>query len=62
MTDDLLTTWELEDECASCGEGVDDVCSASKRACGHHCNHIWTHDHCDWCEKDFGEEAVTVDG
>lgn len=40
---------ELGDECGSCGEGVPGDCPKSKRPCGHHCNHIWTHDACDWC-------------
>jgi len=37
-------------ECASCGEGDPrNECPQSKRPCGHHCNHVWTHDSCDWC-------------
>lgn len=43
-------------ECGSCGETVIDECPASRRPCGHHCNHSWTHDHCDWCGKDFGPD------
>lgn len=46
-------------ECGSCEPGVDDVsdtpaCSESRRPCGHHCNHVWTHDECDWCGAVFG--------
>jgi hypothetical protein len=38
------------DGCASCGEGdPNDECPKSKRPCGHHCNHIWESDACDWC-------------
>ena len=37
-------------DCISCGEGVPrNECPNSKRTCGHHCNHSWTHDACDWC-------------
>lgn len=53
---DLLDT-VLEDECGSCGEGPPlHECPKSKRACGHHCNHVWTHDACDWCGEEFGED------
>lgn len=31
-------------------------CPKSKRACGHHCNHVWTHDACDWCGLEFSDE------
>lgn len=49
----------LDDDCASCGEGMPrDECPQSKRPCGHHCNHSWTHDGCDWCGKEFGEEPT----
>lgn len=40
--------------CASCGEDAP-LCPKSKRACGHHCNHSWSHDHCCWCGEEFGE-------
>ena len=54
-------------ECASCGEGISGgECAKSQRPCGHHCNHTWTHDTCDWCGTEFGEpamaEAVTSAG
>jgi hypothetical protein len=46
----------MEDECISCGEGTPkNECPKSKRKCGHHCNHAWTHDGCDWCGQEFGE-------
>jgi hypothetical protein len=47
------------DECSSCGEEFeegDEFCPNSRRPCGHHCNHSWTHDKCCWCEREFGEE------
>lgn len=49
-----------ENLCATCGEvGCDDEemkCPKSKRECGHHCNHVWTHDECCWCGKIFEVE------
>lgn len=45
------------DDCASCGECPRHECPASRRPCGHHCNHSWTHDHCDWCGREFGEAS-----
>lgn len=44
-------------ECASCGEGnPPNECPKSKRPCGHHCNHSWSHASCDWCGEEFGED------
>ncbi len=42
-------------ECSSCGEGcaLPNECPKSKRPCGHHCNHSWSHDECCWCGKEF---------
>jgi transcription elongation factor Elf1 len=41
----------LDSECLSCGEGdPPNECPKSKRPCGHHCNHVWTHDSCHWCD------------
>lgn len=40
-------------ECGSCGVVPEGDCPKSRRACGHHCNHVWTHDHCDWCGAEF---------
>lgn len=52
------TEAQLDDECGSCGEGIPTKeCPKSKRPCGHHCNHVWTHDACDWCGVEFGEEG-----
>ena len=46
-------------ECDTCGEGgfPQNECPESKRPCGHHCNHVWTHDQCDWCGKHFDAEG-----
>jgi hypothetical protein len=42
--------------CSSCGEeSPEGECPKSKRACGHHCNHSWSHDACHWCGEEFGE-------
>jgi len=39
-------------ECISCDEGDPaNECAESEGDCGHHCNHIWTHDECCWCGK-----------
>lgn len=49
---------EGESECLSCGEGNPrGECRLSKRPCGHHCNHSWSHDQCDWCGTTFGESG-----
>lgn len=47
-------------ECATCGEADEDRCIASRRSCGHHCNHVWTHDRCDWCGVEFDAEGVAI--
>lgn len=42
-------------ECHSCGNEEDypnGECPKSHRTCGHHCNHIRSHDHCHWCGFD----------
>ena len=47
------------DDCGSCGEDMPEhECKGSKRPCGHHCNHSWTHDECCWCHVTFGENGV----
>lgn len=44
-------------ECLSCTEGTEEaVCPDSRRPCGHHCNHTWTHDVCDWCGQEVDPE------
>lgn len=40
----------------------DDACPNSERPCGHHCNHVGTHDSCCWCGAEWGEEGVRTDG
>ena len=47
----------VNDECLSCSEDDDEKCPNSRRPCGHHCNHSWTHDACDWCGKEWGEDV-----
>jgi len=50
-----------EDDCDSCasvpgGESEPaNECPKSPRACGHHCNHSWSHEQCHWCGKEWGE-------
>lgn len=41
--------------CIACGEQDKEVCPASRRDCGHHCDHSWTHDSCCWCGKEWRE-------
>lgn len=44
-------------DCSSCAEGMPkQECPKSERPCGHHCNHSWTQDICDWCGREFGDE------
>ncbi len=50
------------DDCASCGETPKGECPKSKRPCGHHCNHSWSHDACDWCGATFGAENENEEG
>jgi hypothetical protein len=46
-------------QCLSCPEGMPvNECHQSQRPCGHHCNCSWVHDHCHWCDTEFGEEGV----
>ena len=46
-------------DCISCEEGLPtNECLNSKRKCGHHCNHAFTHDSCCWCNYIFGSENV----
>jgi predicted Zn-dependent protease with MMP-like domain len=53
-----------QDDCITCGgssDAVQDRCRKSKRACGHHCNHIWTHDICHWCGLEIGDEGELIE-
>jgi hypothetical protein len=53
---------QLDPHCDSCGEGAPtNECRKSKRPCGHHCNHSWSHDGCDWCGTLFGEGGIPVE-
>lgn len=46
-------------ECVSCNEGLPlNECPQSKRPCGHHCNHSWSHEECCWCGKVFEGEEI----
>lgn len=55
--DDSPHPGDCASDCATCGEGDDSKCPVSQRKCGHHCNHVWTHDQCCWCGAEFGEEG-----
>lgn len=48
------------DRCETCEEPTDDPrdrCPASRRNCGHHCNHALVGSVCDWCGVDpYGEQ------
>lgn len=46
----------MNSECATCGTDETEKCPNSLRACGHHCNHSWSHDECCWCGKKWGED------
>lgn len=54
----------LDDDCITCEEapGLKDPeaerCPKSQRPCGHHCNHSWSHDECDWCGKSWEPEGL----
>lgn len=45
--------------CDTCAEGgfPRNECPKSKRPCGHHCNCIWVHDHCHWCDAEYDEDG-----
>jgi hypothetical protein len=50
---------EWLDDCIPCGEGDPKFeCLQSRRPCGHHCNHIWTDDHCHWCGYEIEGEEI----
>jgi len=55
------TPGEADADCDSCGEGEPlNECPRSKRPCGHHCNHIWSHDCCHWCATEYDENGDLV--
>jgi hypothetical protein len=49
-------------DCLTCGEveGVERECPGSQRPCGHHCNHIWTHDACHWCPAHINDDGELI--
>lgn len=48
--------WVPGEDCWSCGEKMPvNECPDSRRSCGHHCNHSWSHDACDWCGAAFAD-------
>lgn len=49
-------------ECLTCGEieGVEGECPKSTRPCGHHCNHVWTHDLCHWCGAEISDDGDLI--
>jgi hypothetical protein len=48
-------------DCIACGEGQPEgECPKPHSRCGHHCNHLWTHDACCWCGLEVGEDGATV--
>ena len=48
--------------CLDCEQDEPDhVCTKSKKLCGHHCNHGWTHHACCWCKESWGG-VEEVDG
>lgn len=52
VIDLLLGRNPEEGECHSCGNEDDyplNECPQSTRRCGHHCNHVISHDNCHWC-------------
>lgn len=50
------------EDCTSCHEGrPKNECPESKRKCGHHCNHSWSHETCCWCGQEFGEDYADED-
>ena len=47
--------------CISCEQGMPKgECVTSKRECGHHCNHLWSHDKCDWCGAYVNDDGKVV--
>lgn len=49
---------EVVSACLDCPPGPPagepETCPESRKDCGHHCNHVWTHDECCWCRKTWG--------
>lgn len=57
-----------DDTCTTCGMGDSvthpehEPCPKSKRSCGHHCEHSWSHDSCCWCKASWGEGGSFTPG
>lgn len=45
--------------CSFCGD-TEEVCSKSRRPCGHHCEHCRPHDACCWCGAISGEDGFSA--
>jgi hypothetical protein len=59
----MATERDVSSECYDCGEGMPkNSCPGSKRSCGHHCNCIWIHDMCHWCDAVINDEGNLVMG
>jgi hypothetical protein len=72
MSKPTINASELDEKCISCEEDPDPndpmdydnyKCLKSKRPCGHHCNHAWSHEECCWCKATFGpiEESPEIE-
>lgn len=47
--------------CDSCGEGLPPYeCNMSRRGCGHHCNHLDSHEECCWCGTELLGNGVAM--
>lgn len=46
--------------CEDCHREDAELCPKSERACGHHCNHSWSHDACCYCNTEWGEGGAVV--
>lgn len=59
-----MTTTHAESEtCETCrqAEAHRHPCERSRRMCGHHCNHSWTHDACCWCGEEWSDDEYDDD-
>jgi hypothetical protein len=59
-SDDSCPHEQYDQNCISCGEQEETSCPKSERECGHHCNHVWSHDKCCWCDAEFGDDDAAV--
>lgn len=49
------------DTCSELGPETMGECPKSERICGHHCNCVWVHDHCHWCDMEVDEDGTWPD-